>query len=91
MISAGQGGGGGRSQGGAFSLEGTIGQTVASSMSGGSFLMRSGFIPMCPSDCDLGDIDCDGSVSGSDLGIVLLLFGHCPDPFSCPGDQDNYD
>jgi len=89
MISAGQAGGGGRSQGGAFSLEGTIGQTVASSMSGGSFLMRSGFIPMCPSDCDLGDIDCDGSVSGSDLGIVLLLFGPCPDPFSCPGDLDN--
>ncbi len=89
MISSGQAGGGGRSLGGAFSLEGTIGQTVAAPMSGGAFAMRSGFIPMCFTDCELGDIDCDGSVNGSDLGILLLLFGPCPDPFSCPGDLDN--
>lgn len=89
MISSGLAGGGGRSQGGSFSLEGTIGQTVAKPMDGGSFLIQSGFIPMCPPDCELGDIDCDDSVSGSDLGIILLLFGPCPDPFSCPGDLDN--
>lgn len=89
MISGGLAGGGGRSQGGSFALEGTIGQTVAKPMNGGSFLVQSGFIPMCPLDCDLGDIDCDDSVGGSDLGIILLLFGPCPDPFSCPGDLDN--
>jgi hypothetical protein len=88
MISSGQAGGGGRSQGGLFSLQGTIGQTVAKPMSGGNYLMRNGFIPMCPSDCELGDIDCDGSVNGGDLGIMLLLFGPCPDPFSCVGDLD---
>jgi len=89
IISSVQAGGGGRSQGGNFSLEGTIGQTAASAMSGGAFLVQSGFIPMCQSDCELGDIDCDDSVSGSDLGILLLLYGPCPDPFSCPGDLDN--
>lgn len=89
LISSGQAGGGGRSQGGTFSLEGTIGQTAAERMSGGTFLIRSGFIPMCPSDCDLGDLDCDGSINGGDLGVVLLLFGPCPDPFSCAGDLDN--
>lgn len=89
IISAGQAGGGGKSFGGSFSLEGSIGQTVAAPMNGGDFLVRSGFIPMCPNDCDLGDIDCDGSVSGSDLGILLLLFGPCPDPYSCVGDLDN--
>lgn len=89
MISAAQAGGGGRSQGGSFSVEGTIGQTVARAMSGGSFRVRSGFIPMCQTDCEIGDIDCDDSVNGSDLGILLLLFGDCADPFSCPGDLDN--
>ena len=89
MISSGQAGGGGRSQGGLFSLQGTIGQTVAKPMSGGNYLMRNGFIPMCPSDFELGDLDGDGSVNGSDLSILLLLFGRCPDPFSCPGDLDN--
>ena len=89
VISSGQAGGGGRSRGGNFSLDGTIGQTVASPMSGGAFLMRSGFIPMCPDDLELGDIDGDDSVNGSDLGILLLLYGPCPDPFSCPGDLDN--
>lgn len=89
IISSSQAGGGGRSQGGNFLLEGSIGQTAADSMSGGSFLVQSGFGPMCPLDCELGDIDCDGSVSGGDLGIVLLLFGPCPDPFSCVGDLDN--
>jgi len=89
MISSGLAGGGGRSQGGSFSLEGTIGQTVAAPMDGGAFLVRSGFIPMCLADCDLGDIDCDGGINGSDLGILLLLYGPCPDPFSCPGDLDN--
>lgn len=89
IISSGQAGGGGRSQGGSFMLEGTVGQTAADDMVGGSFLVQSGFVPMCPLDCTLGDIDCDGSVSGSDLGIILLLFGPCPDPFSCPGDMDN--
>lgn len=89
MISSGQAAGGGRSTGGSFLLEGTIGQTVAAPMSGGSFLIRSGFVAMCPDDLEVGDIDGDGSVGGSDLGILLLLYGPCPDPFSCPGDLDN--
>lgn len=89
MVASGQAGGGGRSRGGNFSLDGTIGQTVAAPMSGGTFLVRSGFIAMCPDDLELGDIDGDNSVNGSDLGILLLLYGPCPDPFSCPGDLDN--
>lgn len=89
MLSAVHASGGGKSFGGNLSMEGTIGQTVAAPMSGGEFLMRNGFIPMCPSDCELGDIDCDGSVNGSDLGILLLLVGPCPDPYSCVGDLDN--
>lgn len=89
MISSGQAGGGGRSRGGSFSLEGTIGQTVARPSSGGAFLMQSGFIPMCPADFETGDIDGDGSIGGGDLAILLLLYGPCPDPYSCPGDLDN--
>lgn len=89
MLSSGQAGGGGRSQGGTFSLVGTIGQTVAAPMQGGAFLVRSGFVPMCPDDLEPGDIDGDSSVGGGDLGILLMLYGPCPDPFSCPGDLDN--
>ena len=89
MTASTQTGGGGRSQGGSFMLQGTMGQTVARPMSGGAFLTQSGFLATCTVGCELGDIDCDGSVNGSDLGILLLLFGPCPDPYSCPGDLDN--
>jgi len=89
ITSSSHAGGGGRSQGGSFMLQGTMGQTVARPMSGGDFLTQSGFISTCTVGCELGDIDCDGSVNGSDLGILLLLFGPCPDPYSCPGDLDN--
>ena len=88
MISAGQAGGGGLSTGASFSLEGTIGQTVAAPMSGGAFRIQSGFVPMCPSSCEPGDLDCDGNINGGDLGVLLLSFGECPDPFDCSADLD---
>jgi hypothetical protein len=88
IAGATQAGGGGRSIGGAFALDGTIGQTAASPMSGGEFGILSGFTATCPPDCDVGDLDCDGSINGADLGIILLEFGPCATPHYCLSDLD---
>ena len=88
LSASSQAGGGGKSTGGVFSLEGTMGQTAAAPMGGGDFSVRTGFGATCPPDCEIGDLDCDGSVNGSDLGIMLLDFGPCATPYYCPSDLD---
>ena len=52
-----QAGGGGRSTGGSFTLEGTIGQVTASSMAGGSFSIASGFWPANQDYCTMADVN----------------------------------
>lgn len=64
-------GGGGFSAGGAFELEGTIGQHDAgpnSGMTGGSYALVGGFWAMSPADCAcLGDTNGDGAKNGADV------------------------
>lgn len=72
-------GGGGTSVGDTFVLSGTIGQPDAGEMAGGDFTLVGGWWssvaapvprPPCPAD-----LDGDGSVGGSDLGILLVAWG----------------
>ncbi len=88
LSASSQAAGGGKSVGGVFSLEGTMGQTAADPMEGGEFSVRSGFTATCPPDCEIGDLDCDGSINGADLGIILLDFGPCATPYYCLSDID---
>lgn len=68
-------GGGGFSGAGSLELGGTIGQSDDGAMAGGSFELVGGFwsvtLPVfCP-----GDVDGDGMVNITDLGILLSHFG----------------
>ena len=65
-------GGGGFSAGGAFELEGTIGQHDAGFMTGGNFELTGGFwagaVPQCA--C-LGDMNGDGDRNGADISAFV--------------------
>ena len=67
-------GGGGYSAGGAFELEGTIGQPDAGVLTGGSFELSGGFWAGAPVPCP-GDADGDSDIDITDLGILLANFG----------------
>jgi hypothetical protein len=72
------GGGEMSSSGGAFSLAGTVGQPDAgTALAGGSFSLSGGFWVDSQNSCP-ADLDFDGSVGQSDLGILLAAFGTCP-------------
>ena len=81
-----QAGGGGNSSGGDFDIAGSIGQVVAGPMQGGQFQMVGGYVPADVSTCARSDINCDGMIDGSDLGILLMMWGPCPSGAGCPGD-----
>ncbi len=75
-------GGGGYSAGGAFELEGTIGQSDAGYMSGDGFELEGGFWPTTtiPSCSCLGDMNGDGARDGGDIqqfAACLLDGGSC--------------
>jgi hypothetical protein len=81
-------GGATASVGGSFQIGGTIGQPDAgpgaAGMSGGAFMLTGGFWPATvPSPCP-ADLDGDGMVGQSDLGILLAAYGTCPGD---PGDN----
>jgi len=81
-------GGGGTSTGGNFELSGTIGQPDAGVMSGGNFELVGGFWSLPAGAAPFpGDLNGDGCVNQSDLGILLADFG-CGLPGPCPGDTD---
>jgi hypothetical protein len=84
-----QAGGGGNSSGGAFDVAGSIGQVVAGPMQGGEFQMVGGYVPADVSSCARSDINCDGIIDGSDLGILLMMWGPCPSGAGCPGDVNS--
>jgi hypothetical protein len=71
-------GGGGSSAGGAFTVEGTIGQPDAGApLTGGTFEVRSGFwpggiipVPLCPADVNGDDI-----INITDLLAVIANWG----------------
>ena len=80
------GGGTSESDGGAFVLNGTIGQPDAGVMTGEGFSLSGGFWPgvdaapaaPCPTD-----LTGDGMTDGADLGSLLADWGECP---GCPTD-----
>jgi len=83
-----QAGGGGTSSGGDFTLEGTIGEVVAGPMAGGEFDVISGSLHPDAPECERADLNCDGTIDGADLGVLLVNWGPCPGTGagSCQGD-----
>ena len=81
-----QPGGGGTSQGGGFSLTGSVGELGTTAMQGGDFGFTSGFIAAAAPACELSDCNCDGTVNGADLGLLLLNWGPCSGDGRCVGD-----
>jgi len=80
-------GGGGRSTGGTLVVEGAVGQVLSGRMQGGSFQITSGFMSSEGPTCELTDFNCDNLVDGSDLGVLLVNWGPCPDGrVGCTGD-----
>ena len=86
--------GGGSSSGGAFILNGTIGQPDAGEvMTGGAFELRGGFwtggvepVETCPADI-APTPNGDDMVSVPDLLAVINAWGACPiPPAACPAD-----
>jgi hypothetical protein len=89
-------GGGGKSTGGQYVLQGTFGQHDAQASSvNGRFTLRSGYwVPYTPPPgCGTADFDCDGDV-GTDADIesfFACLAGTCPQ-FPCTNSADfNHD
>lgn len=88
-------GGGGTSEGGQFSVTGTIGQHDAGTMTGGGFEILGGFwaaaiAVQLPGDCDRdGDVDLDdyGCFVACVLGPGQGLLPDC-EPFDFDGDGD---
>jgi hypothetical protein len=75
-------GGGGTSTGGAFILNGSIGQPDAGAlMSGGTFALAGGFWPGTHPACQ-ADVTGNGAVNIQDLLAVISAWGVCPGP--CP-------
>jgi hypothetical protein len=76
-------GGGGRSNGGAYALQGTFGQHDAqASSANGRYVLRSGYwVPFITAPgCGSADFNCDGDV-GTDADIEAFfacLAGNCP-------------
>lgn len=74
-------GGGGKSTAAGLTLNGTFGQPDAgATMTGGQFTLTGGFWAAtfeAPTPCP-GDLDGDGQVGQSDLGILLASYGLCP-------------
>lgn len=74
-------GGGGKSTAAGLTLNGTFGQPDAgATMTDGQFTLTGGFWAAtfeAPTPCP-GDLDGDGKVGQSDLGILLASYGLCP-------------
>lgn len=71
-------GGGGLSSDSSFTLHGTVGQPDAGELAGGGFTLSGGYWPGAGSDSGppcIGDLDGDGMIALSDLGILLSNFG----------------
>lgn len=87
VTGATQAGGGGTSSGGDFSLDGTIGQVAAGDMSGGDFQVMGGSLTPDTPMCERADLNCNGTVDGADLGLLLLNWGQCDGSATrCVGD-----
>lgn len=84
--------GGGSSAGGAFVLEGTVGQFDAGSMSGGGYELVGGFwggaSASTPLPCP-GDTNGDRRVDLSDLSVLLGHFGTPSGATLADGDVDS--
>ena len=67
-------GGGGVSQMGDYAVYGTIGQPDAGTLTGGGYTLHGGFWPgLAGRDgAPVGDLNCDGAVSVSDIGAFVL-------------------
>jgi len=88
LIASVQAGGGGSSAGGAFIMNGTIGQVATSSMGGGTFAINGGFWAGAGDYCSRLDTNCDGRIDAADLANILAAWGNCPDQ-NCPADLNN--
>jgi len=78
-------GGGGRSVGGAYAMDVTIGQPEAGAMSGGEYELAGGYwhpVESITPPC-FADLDGSGAVDSGDLLQVLGAWGEC---VGCPQD-----
>jgi hypothetical protein len=82
-----QAGGGGRASGGIFVMDATIAQAATGDMNGGVFDVTSGLLAPDGPVCVRSDLNCDGTIDGADLGLLLLNWGDCePSAARCIGD-----
>ncbi len=63
-------GSGGSASGGSYSLDASIGQPDAATMSGGSYTLTGGFLPGGPTCVLAGDLNGDGQVTVLDIQMI---------------------
>ena len=61
---------GGSASGGSYSLNASIGQPDAATMSGGSYTLTGGFLPGGPTCALAGDLNGDGQVTVLDIQMI---------------------
>lgn len=61
---------GGSASGGSYSLNASIGQPDAATMSGGSYTLTGGFLPGGPACALAGDLNGDGQVTVLDIQMI---------------------
>ena len=81
------------SSGGGFALAGTLGQPDAGTpLSGAGFTLAGGFwVGEAAPSCRPADLDCDGFVTGADLGILLGAWGTPAADLNGNGNTDGAD
>ena len=77
---------GGSASGGSYSLDASIGQPDAATMSGGSYTLTGGFLPAGPTCALAGDLNGDGQVTVLDIQMIAGVWPQSSAAF--PYDQN---
>lgn len=81
---------GGAASGGSYSLNASIGQPDAATMSGGSYTLTGGFLPGGPTCALAGDLNGDGQVTVLDIQMIAAAWPQATAsfPYDQSGDGD---
>jgi hypothetical protein len=81
---------GGSASGGSYSLNVSIGQPDAATMSGGSYTLTGGFLPGGPTCALAGDLNGDGQVTVLDIQMIAAAWPQAAAsfPYDQSGDGD---
>ena len=81
---------GGSANGGSYSLDASIGQPDAATMSGGSYTLTGGFLPGGTTCALAGDLDGDGQVTVLDIQMIAAAWPQATAsfPYDQSGDGD---